>query len=226
MIATVAVRSGLNGTVDLARIRREYQNAGIDLEALDPDPLLAFAHWVDTAVAAGCMEPNAMVLSTIGPSGQLRSRTVLLKEIDYRGLVFFTNYLSTKGRDLARSPQIAVTVNWLELHRQVNVTGHAERLDAEDSDRYFALRPRASQLGAWASLQSQPLASRADLERRLAAVESRFGGVPVPRPPHWGGYRIVPDEIELWQGRQDRLHDRVRYWRDATGGWARGYRYP
>jgi len=204
---------------DPAALRVDYQRAALDEHDVDRDPMRQFARWFDEAVAARLPEPNAMTLATIGEDGRPAARIVLLKQVDARGLVFFTNYDSRKGRELARDPHAALTFLWMELERQVRVEGTTERVEAALSDRYFASRPRLSRLGAWASPQSAPLAARADLEARFAAVAARYpDDAPMPRPPHWGGYRLVPDRFEFWQGRPSRLRDRIEYGR-ADHGW-------
>ena len=186
---------------------------------LPPDPIALVRRWFADAQAAGVAQHDAMTLATVTPDGRPSARAVLLKEIDQRGFAFFTNYESRKGRELDATPYAALVLLWIPLQRQVRVGGRVERLDAEESDAYFATRPRGSQLGAWASRQSEPLPDRAALEARWAALDERYAGGVVPRPPHWGGYRVEPDEIEVWQGRANRLHDRFRYRRSADG-WA------
>ena len=185
---------------------------------VDADPLVQVARWYDDAVAAGLVQPDAMQVATVDADGQPSARTVLLKGIDERGLSFFTSYESRKGVQLATNPRCALVLLWKPLERQVNVTGVAERLPAEESDEYFATRPRGSQVGAWASSQSAVIDGRAPLEAALAEVEARYPG-DVPRPPHWGGYVVRPDTVELWKGRRNRLHDRLRYSRTGDGGW-------
>jgi len=188
---------------------------GFDVGDVAPHPLVQFARWYEEAAAVP--QRDAMCLATVA-DGAPSARMVLLKGVDDRGLVFYTNHGSAKGRDVAANPAVALVFHWQPLGRQVRIVGWAERVGDADSDAYFATRERGSQLGAWASHQSTVLADRAELEARLAAVTARFADGPVPRPPWWGGYRVVPDAVELWQGRADRLHDRLRYLR-GDGGW-------
>lgn len=201
-------------------VRRSYDVGSLDESDVDPDPLLQLRRWLDTAVAAGVPEPTAMTVSTLAAGGRVRSRVVLLRRLSASGLTFFTNYASDKGRELESHPQCAAQLVWLDMHRQVRVEGRAERVPTEESDAYFAGRPRGAQVGAWASPQSSVLAGRDELEASVAAAEARFGADdPVPRPDNWGGYVIVPDVVELWQGRPDRLHDRLRYSLEPGGAW-------
>lgn len=202
---------------DLSRIRRDYDWGTLDEADLPLFPLDAVASWIEDAIANEVPEPGAMVLSTASPDGVPSSRTVLLRGISGGGLVFFTNRHSRKGRELAANPRCAACFRWDQLHRQITVTGTAETISDADSDAYFASRPRPSRIGAWASAQSEVLADRAELEAKVAEMEARFPTSDVPRPPHWGGYRVIPDAVELWQGRRSRLHDRLRY-RRAEGG--------
>lgn len=200
----------------LRALRQEYGDASLEPEALPDDPIEAFRGFFDSAVAACVPEPNAMTLATITPDGP-NARVVLLKGVDSRGFVFYTNYESQKGRELLANPACALVFSWVEIHRQVRVRGRAERVSSDESEAYFPVRPRESQLGAWASHQSEVLASREVLEAKMHEVTKRFEGKDVPRPSHWGGYRVVPDVVELWQGRRNRLHDRVLYTRDGLG---------
>lgn len=198
--------------MDLSRQRREYETVGVQPSDLDPDPFVQFARWMEDAQASGTAEPTAVVMSTADARGRPSARAVLLKALTGGGFVVFTNYDSRKGREVAVNPWAALTFTWLELSRQVRVEGHVERIDPEESDAYFATRPRGSQIGAWASPQSQPIADRAELDGYVAEATARFeGDDDVPRPPNWGGLRIVPVAIELWQGRGSRLHDRLVY---------------
>jgi pyridoxamine 5'-phosphate oxidase len=199
----------------LGDLRREYSRAALDPTTLDPDPVAQFRHWYVEAERAQLPEPNAMTLATADASGRPAARVVLLKEIDAAGLVFFTDYRSRKARDLAVNPRAAMTFLWKELDRQVRVSGTVAQVSREESAAYFRTRPRGSRLGAWASEQSAVLADRAALEREVARLDAQFPGDDVPLPPHWGGYRVVPDEFEFWQGRESRLHDRFRYVREG-----------
>ncbi|MGO4255508.1 pyridoxamine 5'-phosphate oxidase [Marmoricola sp. RAF53] len=203
---------------DLAALRAEYELGGLDEADLAADPVTMFGRWFEEVSAAGLHEPNAMVLSTTTADGSPSSRTVLLKGYGPDGFVFFTNYDSAKGADLAADPRCALLFGWYPLQRQVRVEGTATPVPRAETEEYFATRPRGSQLGAWASAQSAVVGSRAELDAAFAATEERFGDGGIPAPPHWGGYRVRPERVEFWQGRRSRMHDRLVYAR-AGDGW-------
>ena len=199
--------------------RRQYTLGGLRRADLAEDPVAQFVAWQDQAIAAGLADPTACVLATLQPDQTLRQRMVLMKGVDARGLVFYTNYQSGKAAALAEWDQASMLFPWNELDRQVSVSGAVERASEEESDAYFASRPRDSQLGAWASAQSQGIENREALMQRLSEVTARFGDGTIPRPPHWGGYRLVPVSWEFWQGGENRLHDRFRYTCSDDGDW-------
>jgi len=205
--------------LDLAAAREEYSRGGLSESDLAADPIEMFERWYLEARDAGVREPNAMVVATTDPDGAPSSRFVLLKSVDADGFVFYTNQASRKGRALAADPRIALLFPWHDLERQVRVEGVAAPLEREEVAAYFALRPRGSQLGAWASHQSSVVAGREELERAYAEVERRFADTDVPVPDEWGGYRVVPSAVEFWQGRIGRMHDRLVY-RRTEDGWA------
>lgn len=204
--------------MNVADLRQEYMRAGLAETDAHADPLAQFERWFRDAQAAGLPLVNATTLATVSASGAPTARVVLLKAVERDGFVFYSNYLSRKGRELAAQPLACLVFLWSELERQVRVEGRVDRVPAADSDAYYATRPLGARLSAWASAQSDTVASRADLERSLEAMRTRHGENPT-RPPHWGGYRLLPEAVEFWQGRADRLHDRLLY-RRAAEGWA------
>jgi pyridoxamine 5'-phosphate oxidase len=205
---------------DIAHLRKSYERAELDETRSASTPLQQFERWLHEAITAELPEPTAMTLATVGADGRPSTRVVLLKRADARGFVWYTNYESRKAQELAVNPQAALQFHWVELERVVRIEGRVEKTDAEDSDAYYRTRPLDSRIGAWASPQSRVIASRVVLVAEAARIGAKFLLDP-PRPPHWGGYRLVPDTFEFWQGRRSRLHDRLRYTLQADGAWLR-----
>jgi pyridoxamine 5'-phosphate oxidase len=201
--------------MSIADIRREYARARLDEANVSPEPVVEFHRWFGQAQEAKVLEPNAMALATATGAGAPSVRMILLKGYDERGFVFFTDYRSQKAAELESNPRASLVFYWGELERQVRITGTVERISPQESEAYFRTRPHGSRLGAWASHQSRVIASRAQLENGLREVKKRFPTDDVPLPPHWGGYRLRPEEVEFWQGRENRLHDRLRYVRQG-----------
>jgi pyridoxamine 5'-phosphate oxidase len=204
----------------IAHLRKSYEQGELDEASAAAQPLRQFELWLEQAIQAQLPEPNAMTLATVGEDGRPSTRVVLIKGVDARGIVWYTNYESRKGRELAARPVAALQFHWVELERVVRIEGRVERTSGEESDAYYASRPLDSRLGAWASPQSRPIGSRAVLVANAAKAAAQHGLHP-PRPPHWGGFRLVPDRWEFWQGRKSRLHDRLSYRLQPDGGWLR-----
>ena len=204
--------------MDLDALRQEYETTPLDRAALAPTPIEQIERWLAGWLEAAPNEPTAMVLSTVGADGRPSARNVLLRTLDERGLTFFTSYDSAKGQQLTVNPQASLLFSWVPVLRQIHIVGSVERVPAEESDAYWVTRPRGSQLAAWASEQSAVLRARAVLEERVTALAAQYEGADIPRPPTWGGFRLAPDMVEFWQGRPNRLHDRLRYQRPDDGG--------
>jgi pyridoxamine 5'-phosphate oxidase len=208
--------------MDWRTAREQFEHEGLDVDQVDPNPFVQVERWIDHWASVDTTnDPGAVILATAGADGHATARTVLLRGLDERGFTIFTSYDSRKGQDLDAVPYGTILATWVPIHRQVNARGPIAKIDRAESEAYWATRPRGSQLAAWSSHQSSVLADRAELEARFAEVEARFGDGAIPCPPFWGGYRLTPESIELWQGQPNRMHDRVRYERDADAptGW-------
>ncbi len=203
----------------ISDLRKTYNANGLNESDVDPDPFVQFGRWLQGAVEANLVEPNAMTLATASKDGLPSARLILLKSFDGNGFVFYTNYESQKGRELAENPNAALVFYWAELERQVRIAGTVSKVSREESEAYFNSRPAGSRLGAWASRQSRVISSREILEERLNELTAEYQDREVPTPPFWGGYRLSPQTFEFWQGRPDRLHDRLRYIRQPESGW-------
>ena len=210
----------MSDTPNLADLRKSYERGSLDVDDVATDPLSQFGSWLSEALAQQLPEPNARTVATVGPDGRPSTRVVLIKGYDARGIVWYTNYASRKGHELDAHPFAALQFHWVELERVVRIEGRVEKVSAEESDTYFASRPLTHRIGAWASEQSQAIPGRGTIVARAAEYGLRFGLNP-PRPPHWGGYRLVPDYWEFWQGRSSRLHDRITYRLVDDGSWTR-----
>jgi pyridoxamine 5'-phosphate oxidase len=205
--------------LDVAALRSEYAAHGLRRADLDPDPIKQFGNWFGAALAAEIPDANAMSLATATPDAKPSVRIVLLKGFDERGFIFFTNYASEKGRQMEVNPNVGLVFYWVQLQRQIRISGMVEKTSRQDSATYFHSRPSGSQLGAWVSRQSEAIDARQILDSRLAEMTERFEGGEIPLPPHWGGYRVKPNQLEFWQGRPNRLHDRFRYSLQSDGAW-------